>query len=82
MPKGGLHHIHTTAAFHVDEFIKLTYDPAVAYNEREGIFKVVGVDETYDGYVNCNEIRSFTKDPSVYDNVLREQILLTEKETR
>lgn len=82
MPKGGLHHIHTTAAPHVEEYIKLTYDPVVAYNEREGMFKVVLGDEKYDGYVKCNDIRNFTKDPTVYDNVLRDQILLTESETR
>ena len=40
MPKGGLHHVHTTAAPHVDVFIELTYEPETYYNEREGLFKV------------------------------------------
>ena len=40
MPKGALHHVHTTAAPPVDLFIELTYDPVTYYNEREGLFKV------------------------------------------
>lgn len=40
MPKGGLHHVHTTAAPHVDVFVELTYEPETYYNEREGLFKV------------------------------------------
>ena len=82
MPKGGLHHIHTTAAPHVEEYIKLTYDPVVAYNEREGMFKVLLGHEELDGYVKCVEIRNFYKDPNEYDEILRSQILLTPKESR
>ena len=40
MPKGGLHHVHTTAAPHSDVYIELTYDDATYYNERSGLFKV------------------------------------------
>lgn len=40
MPKGALHHIHTSAAPPVDTYVKLTYDPIVYFNEREGLFKV------------------------------------------
>lgn len=36
MPKGALHHLHTTASPSVEEYIKLTYFNEVAYNEREG----------------------------------------------
>ena len=71
MPKGGLHHIHTTAAPHVEEYIKLTYDPVVAYNEREGMFKVLLGHEKLDGYVKCVDMRGFSKDPLAYDEVLR-----------
>ena len=43
MPKGGLHHLHTTAAPSVDFYIKLTYNDAVYFNEREKLFKVAPV---------------------------------------
>ena len=40
MPKGAIHHIHTSAAPPVDVYVSLTYDPIVYYNEREKIFKI------------------------------------------
>ena len=40
MPKGALHHLHTTASPSGDFYLKLTYDDAVYYNEREKLFKV------------------------------------------
>ena len=40
MPKGAIHHIHTTAAPPVDTYVKLTYNDIVYYNEREKMFKV------------------------------------------
>ena len=43
MPKGGLHHIHTTAAPSADFYVKLTYNDFVYFNEREKLFKVVPV---------------------------------------
>ena len=43
MPKGGLHHLHTSAAPSVDCYIKLTYNEAVYFNEREKMFKVAPV---------------------------------------
>jgi hypothetical protein len=43
MPKGGLHHVHTTAAPAVDLYVKLTYNNFVYFNEREKIFKVAPV---------------------------------------
>ena len=43
MPKGGLHHIHTTAAPSADFYVKLTYNDCVYFNEREQLFKVVPV---------------------------------------
>ena len=83
MPKGGLHHVHTTAAPHVDVFIELTYDPATYYNEREGLFKVfVTPDLKEDGFVQCEEMRSFYADPNEYDDKLRKQILLVAEEQR
>ncbi len=43
MPKGGLHHVHTTAAPSVDFYVKLTYNDCVYFNEREKLFKVAPV---------------------------------------
>lgn len=72
MPKGGLHHVHTTAAPHVDVFIELTYDDVTYYNEREGLFKVFqNPVNKEDGFVQCNEMRSFYADPKEYDDILR-----------
>jgi hypothetical protein len=40
MPKGGIHHIHTTAANTIESYLNLTYDDRVYFNLRERIFKV------------------------------------------
>jgi hypothetical protein len=40
MPKGAIHHIHMGAAPFVKEFIKLTYEDIVYYNEKDKMFKV------------------------------------------
>ena len=45
MPKGALHHIHSTAVPSADFYIKLTYNDFVYYNERERLFKVAPVSE-------------------------------------
>jgi len=72
MPKGGLHHVHTTAAPHVDVFLELTYDPVTYYNEREGLFKVFQDHENReDGFVRCQEMRSFYENPKDYDDILK-----------
>lgn len=64
MPKGGLHHVHTTAAPHVDVFIELTYEPETYYNERQGLFKVFQKPESKeDGFVQCVEMRTFFENP-------------------
>mmetsp|Transcript_581 Transcript_581/g.939 ORF Transcript_581/g.939 Transcript_581/m.939 type:complete len:243 (+) Transcript_581:604-1332(+) len=81
MPKGGLHHVHTTAAPHVDVYIELTYDPVTYYNERSGLFKVfTSPAMKEDGFVQCQEMRSWYEDPKEYDNILKTQILLTREE--
>lgn len=82
MPKGAIHHIHTSAAPPVDVYLSLTYDPIVYYNEREKIFKVFPVGcLTEDGYVSCVEMRNFSKDPKAFDNHLKDEILLTKAQT-
>ena len=40
MPKGSIHHLHTSAAVPVDIYLKMTYEDIVYYNERDGMFKV------------------------------------------
>ena len=71
MPKGGLHHIHTTAAPHVDTYIGLTKYKETHYNEREGLFKVFPDMKHEDGYVSCVEMRNFKVDKDGYDDSLR-----------
>ena len=68
MPKGAIHHIHTSAAPPVDVYLELTRDPIVYYNEREKLFKVfTKTSQVEDGYVSCVEMRNFKKDPAAYD---------------
>ena len=72
MPKGALHHVHTTASPHVDVFIALTYEEETYYNERQGLFKVFqNPKNKEDGFVKCIEMRSFYEDPKEYDAILR-----------
>lgn len=52
MPKGGLHHLHVTAGPSAETYVKLTYDDAVYFNERDLMFKVYPVPGTEeDGYL-------------------------------
>ena len=80
MPKGALHHVHTSAAPHVDVYIELTYDPVTYYNEREGLFKVFPDHEKEDGFEPCNTLRQWYPTPEEYDERLRQQILLIRDE--
>jgi hypothetical protein len=58
MPKGAIHHLHTSAANPIDAFLKLTYDERVYFCSRDRLFKVfpkhIDVD---DGYVKCIDLR-------------------------
>lgn len=79
MPKGGLHHVHTTATPSIEFYIKLTYNDSVYFNEREKLFKVApvillkfilfnvqkGCDE--DGFIKCTEMRKFWTSANEYD---------------
>ena len=82
MPKGGLHHLHTTAAPSVECYLKLTYNESVYFNEREKLFKVApkGLDE--DGYVRCVDMRKFYKNPEEYDQKLKNYIRMTPEECK
>jgi len=77
MPKGGLHHLHTTAAPSVDFYISLTYNEAVYFNERERLFKVAPKGLEEDGYMKCVEMRKFSKSSKDYDDTLRDHIRMT-----
>ena len=59
MPKGGLLHLHSTAAPSIESYLKLTYEDFVYFNEREMRFKVCpnGLDD--DGYIKCVDMRRF-----------------------
>jgi 5,10-methenyltetrahydromethanopterin hydrogenase len=77
MPKGSIHHLHTSAAPPIEVYLKMTYDDKVYYNDRDGIFKVFPKPEqAEDGYIKCNVMRSFSKDPDAYDQKLKSTILL------
>ena len=82
MPKGAIHHIHTTAAPPVDTYMKLTYNDIVYYNDREKMFKVFPKHKKLDGYLQCTKMREFAADKKAYDESLRNAILLVESEIR
>lgn len=68
MPKGAIHHIHTTAANPIDAYLKLTYDDRVYFNNRERLFKVFPKHKGVpNGYLQCTAMRSFAKDPEEFD---------------
>lgn len=82
MPKGANHHVHTTAANPIDAYVRLTYDDRVYYNKRESLFKVYPQKDMVvdDGYIKCTTLRAFYDSPETYDNLVRNEILLTEAE--
>ena len=83
MPKGAVHHIHTSASPPVDVYVKLTYNPIVYFNERDAIFKVFPKEEQVeDGYLRCVTMRDFSSDPANFDLNLRNKILLTEEQAK
>lgn len=82
MPKGAIHHIHTTAAPPVGTYMELTYEDIVYYNDREMMFKVFPKHKKLDGYLQCTKMREFSKDKEAYDQSLKNAILLTETQIR
>jgi len=80
MPKGAIHHIHTTAANPIDAYLLLTYDDRVYYNKRENLFKVYPEHKgVLDGYVQCTQLRSFYSSPAEFDAMVKDEILLGPK---
>jgi len=82
MPKGSIHHLHTSAAPPIGVYMEMTKEDIVYYNERDGLFKVfIGKEPVVDGYVSCKKMREeFAKDPDDYDKKLKDTILLLEHE--
>jgi len=81
MPKGAIHHIHTSAAPPADTYMELTREPSVYYNERDALLKVFPKEEqVHDGYMKCETMRNFAKDPAAFDLKLRNKILLTREQ--
>ena len=77
MPKGAIHHIHTTAATPIDAYLKLTYDERTYYSERENLFKVYPLHEgVADGYIKCTQLRNFASSDEEFDKQLEKEILL------
>ena len=77
MPKGSIHHLHTSAAPPIEVYLKMTYDEMVYYNERDGLFKVFpNPAHAEDGYVQCVVMRNWSKDPAAYDTKLRQTMTL------
>ena len=54
MPKGAIHHIHTSAANPISAYLKLTYDDKTYFSQRDSLFKVYPKhQDVADGYVQC-----------------------------
>jgi len=52
MPKGSIHHLHTSAAPPIDVYIEMTRNDLVYYNEKDGLFKVFPIKENIiEGYL-------------------------------
>ena len=55
MPKGGIHHIHSTAAIPIEAFIEITREDFVYYNDRDKLLKCYPKQVNIDPYyVKCN----------------------------
>lgn len=82
MPKGAIHHLHTTAANPIGAYLKLTYDDRVYYNAREGLFKVYPKHENVlEGYIQTTTLREFSTSPEEFDDEVKKSILLGPEES-
>ncbi len=80
MPKPAIHHIHLTASAPINFLIKLTYYDHVYFNQRENKFKVTKNPVTDAGYIKVNDLRKHWAKAEDFDNYLRDEILLNQKE--
>ena len=79
MPKGALHHLHTSAAIPIEAYVEVTYDDRVYFSQRESLFRVYPKHENVaDGFLKCTELRKFYSSPEQFDAVVRKEILLHE----
>lgn len=78
MPKGAIHHIHSTAAIPVQAFIKLTKYDFVYFNDRDKLLKCYPNGQNIDEhYVKCNKMREFMG-AEKFDHMLTELIPMTD----
>ena len=81
MPKGGVHHLHLTAAAHIDFLIELTYEDYVYYNEKENMFRVsVAGPPQESGFFKCNDLRNYLDKEHDLDEEFRRKILLNKED--
>jgi len=77
MPKTVVHHVHLTAAAHIDFLVdKLCYYDYVYFNEKEQMFKVNKNGVDLPGYVKVNTLRQFWTSATSFDEHLKNSILL------
>jgi hypothetical protein len=76
MPKPAVHHTHLTACADVNLLLELTYEEYVFYSEKEDLFYVNRKGCKLPGYLKVNTLRQYAQDASVFDDGLREKILL------
>jgi hypothetical protein len=79
MPKGAVHHLHTTGAAPIDSLIKQTYKDFMYYSEKENMFKAFPNEEPDKGYELINTLRTKSGDVAKFDEGLKQKILLENK---
>lgn len=66
MPKGAIHHLHTTASIPVEAYLEMTRDDRVYYNDKQKLFRVFPRQDRWKeegyihtGFIQCNHLRKF-----------------------
>jgi adenosine deaminase CECR1 len=80
MPKGAHLHLHPTAGFSLDLFLKFTYDDIVYYNMKMNHFEIFEDGNPTEGYMKCNDFRKNWVQNGTFDDYLRSQMLLNPEE--
>jgi hypothetical protein len=71
MPKGGHHHLHLTAACHIDFLMELMNEDIVHFSEKHGEFRVYfDGDEKVPGFVRVRDIKEFYKSTADFKNYI------------
>jgi hypothetical protein len=82
MPKGAIHHLHTTATNPITAYLKLTYDDRVYFNNKDKLFKVFPLHEgAPEGYIQCTTLRQFHPEGK-FDQIVKDEILLREDQAK